>query len=256
MKAISMFFAVAVLSIFYVTANADSEVEITVSAAISLKNALEKIGKLFEDNHKGVKVIYNFGASGSLARQIEGGAPVDVFAPADQKDMDDIDNKGLVVPGTRVDFVGNSVVLIVPASETAAIDSFDDLKLAKIKKVAIGNPKTVPAGRYAQDVLNFYKVLPTIGDKLILAENARQALDYVARGEVDAGVVYLTDAMLRSKEVKVVSTASMKSHRPIAYPIAVVRGTKNKRLSGDFIKAVKSETAQGIFRDYGFTTAK
>ncbi|MBF0538383.1 MAG: molybdate ABC transporter substrate-binding protein [Nitrospirae bacterium] len=265
MKYRTMFLTVVLLAIFSVTSYAGSEVELTVSAAISLKNAFERIGRLFEASHKGVKVVYNFGASGSLARQIEGGAPVDVFASAAAKDMDDIEGKGFVVSGTRVNFAGNSVVLITPASGGVKIDSFNDLKLAKVKKVAIGNPRTVPAGRYAQEALNSYKVLPApatvrseldITDKLILAENVRQVLDYVAMGEVDAGVVYLTDAMTRAKEVKIVSTASTESHKPVVYPIAAVKETKNEKLAIEFIKTVTSEAGQGILKEYGFTTTK
>ncbi|MBF0520841.1 MAG: molybdate ABC transporter substrate-binding protein [Nitrospirae bacterium] len=119
MKYLNMLLAATLLLIFSLTANAGEELEVTVSAAISLKDAFEKIGKLFEDSHKGAKVIFNFGASGTLARQIEGGAPVDVFAPAAQKDMDDIEGKGLIASGTRVNFAGNSVVLIVPAADNA-----------------------------------------------------------------------------------------------------------------------------------------
>ncbi len=254
MKYIGMFVVIALLSLLPVTIDAAAEAELTVSAAISLKDAFEEIRKLFQDSHKGVKVLYNFGASGSLARQIEGGAPADVFASAAQKDMDDIEAKGLVVPGTRLNFARNSVVLVVPASGGVRLDSFAALKLAGIKKVAIGNPRTVPAGRYAEEVLNFYKALPAINNKLIFAENVRQVLDYVATGEVDAGIVYMTDALTRT--VKVVSTAPEQSHKPVVYPIAVVRGTKNEKLSMAFIQTVNSEAAQGILRKYGFTTQK
>ncbi|MBF0338525.1 MAG: molybdate ABC transporter substrate-binding protein [Nitrospirae bacterium] len=256
MKYIGMFAVIALLSLLPVTIDAAAEMELTVSAAISLKDAFEEIRKLFQAGHKGVKVLYNFGASGSLARQIEEGAPADVFASAAQKDMDDIEIKGLVVPGTRLNFARNSVVLVVPTSGDVRIDSFAALKLAGIKKVAIGNPRTVPAGRYAKEVLDFYKTLPAVNNKLILAENARQVLDYVATGEVDAGVVYMTEALTRTKEVKVVSTAPEQSHKPVIYPIAVVRGTKNEKLSVAFIQTVNSQTAQGILKKYGFTTQK
>jgi len=168
-----------------VTVAADQQ-EIIVSAAISLKNAFEEIGKLFEGKYKGVKVTFNFGASGDLVRQIEGGAPVDVFASAAQKDMDEAEKKGLVVPNSRLNFAGNSIVLIIPADSKIRIQAFQDLGLNQVGKIAAGNPKTVPAGRYAEEVFIHFKLLPAIKEKLIYGENVRQVLDYVALGEFGA----------------------------------------------------------------------
>ena len=133
--------------------NAQPSKEITVSAAISLKNAFEEIGTLFESQNTGAKVVFNFGASGDLARQIEGGAPVDVFASAAQKDMDQIDTKGLIDGATRFNFVKNTIVLIQSAASTLEIKGFEDLLKPEIKMISIGNPQTVPAGKYAQEVL-------------------------------------------------------------------------------------------------------
>lgn len=230
--------------------------ELTVSAAISLKNAFEEIGKLYEAKSKGVKVVFNFGASGDLVRQIEGGAPVDVFASAAQKDMDDIEKKGLAVPGSRVDFAGNSVVLVIPSNTRVQIRSFEDLQSDVIKKIAAGNPKTVPAGRYAEEVFIFYQILPTIKDKLVYSENVRQVLDYVARGEVDAGVVYSTDTMVKAKDIRIVETAPNDSHRPIIYPIAAIKGTKSEALAREFISVVTAQEGQTILEKYGFKLIK
>jgi molybdate transport system substrate-binding protein len=143
--------------------------DITVSAAISLKNAFEEIGRLRE-SRQGTTCVFNFGASGDLAKQIIGGAPVDVFASAAQKDMDDVDKQGLIVPATRADFAANGAVLIIPtgpAGVKTALKSFEGLNAAGIKKIAVGNPKTVPAGRYAEEVFNSFRVLASIRDKLI-----------------------------------------------------------------------------------------
>ncbi|MGD1075428.1 MAG: molybdate ABC transporter substrate-binding protein [Thermodesulfovibrionales bacterium] len=225
---------------------------IIVSAAISLKNALEEIGTLYESRQRGAKVSFNFGASGDLVRQIEGGAPVDVFASAAEKDMDEAEKKGLIEPGTRKDFAANTVVLVVPAKEGQLIKSFSDLSSGEIKKVAIGNPKTVPAGRYAEEIFQFYRVYDAIKNKLIFAENVRQVLDYVGRGEVDAGVIYLSDAMLKATGVKVAAIAPSGSHTPAIYPIAVIKGTKASDLSKEFIAVVTSEEGQTILRTYGF----
>ena len=226
--------------------------EITVSAAISLKNAFEEIGKLYKARGDGVKVLFNLGASGDLARQIEGGAPVDIFASAAQKDMDGLDGKGLIMQGTRSNFAANSVVLIVPMRVQNAPASFDGLTAKEVKKIAVGNPKTVPAGRYAEEVLIYYKLLPSVKDKLIFTENVRQVLDYVVRGEVDAGIVYATDAMTRVKEVKIAASAPEESHTPVVYPIAVVRATKNEASARAFMALVLSPAGQRILQKYGF----
>jgi len=231
--------------------SAESQKEIIVSAAISLKNAFEEIGRLYEAK-SGVKVLFNLGASGDLAQQIEGGAPVDIFASAAQKDMEELDSKGMIIQGTRSNFVANSIVLIVPKGTKNAPASFGGLKAKEIRKIAVGNPKTVPAGRYAEEVLTYYKLLPIVKDKLIFTENVRQVLDYVVRGEVDAGIVYATDAMTIVKEVKIVASAPEESHMPVVYPIAVVRGTRNEASARAFVALVLSPEGRRILQEYGF----
>ena len=240
-----MFFIVV---IFSSVTFAESPKEITVSAAISLKNAFEEIGKLYESKVSGVKVLFNFGASGDLARQIEGGAPVDIFASAAQKDMDGLDGKVLV----QSKIAANSIVLIVPAFSKTAISSFEGLNANDIQKIAVGNPKTVPAGRYAEEVFSYYKLLPFIQDKLIFTENVRQVIDYVTRGEVDAGIVYATDAVAKEKEIRVVANAPDASHKPVVYPIAVIKGSKNEEPAKAFVSLVLSPDGQNILEKYGF----
>jgi molybdate transport system substrate-binding protein len=226
--------------------------EITVSAAISLKNAFEEIGKRYAAGNKDVNVNFNFGASGDLMAQVKGGAPVDVFASAALKDMDDLDSAGFVMKDTRKNFVANSVVLIVPSTSRIALSSFEDLKKAEVKKIAVGNPKTVPVGRYSDETFQYYKISDMIQAKLIFAENVRQVLDYVARGEVDAGVVYSTDAMVKRQEVKIIATAPESSHKPVIYPIAVVKGTKDEKAAKSFIAIVTSDEGRKILSKYGF----
>jgi len=235
---------------------AQIEKEITVSAAISLKEAFEEIGTTFKESHSEVRLLFNFGASGDLARQIEAGAPVDVFASAAQKDMDDIDKRGLILPTTRTNFAGNGVVLVKPSQSSIRIESFEDLRNAEVKRIVIGNPKTVPAGRYAAEVLKSLHLWDGIMDKLVLAENVRQVLDYVARNEVDAGMVYTTDAMIRPKEVEIVMKAPQGSHQPVVYPIGVVKRTKNEFLAKDFIAFVVSREGLNILKKYGFETLR
>jgi molybdate transport system substrate-binding protein len=228
--------------------------EITVSAAISLKNAFEEIGKIVEEKHPGTKVRFNFGASGDLARQIEAGAPVDVFASAAQKDMDDIDQKGLITSGTRMNFAGNSVVLVKSGMSQIRMELFEDLRKAEVKRIVIANPKSVPAGRYAEEVLKYFNLREAVKDKLVFAEHVRQALDYVARNEVDAAMVYSTDAMIRPKEVRIITKAPDKSHQPIVYPIGIVKGSKNQSLAKEFITLVLSTEGKNLLRKYGFET--
>ena len=230
--------------------------EITVSAAISLKNTFEEIGKIFEEKHPGTKITFNFGASGDLARQIEGGAPVDVFASAAQKDMDEIDQKGFVTSGTRINFAGNSIVLVKPSISRIRIESFENLRKAEVKRIVIGNPKSVPAGRYAEEVLKYLYLWEGVKEKLVFAEHVRQVLDYVARNEVDAAMVYTTDAMIRPKEVRIVMKAPDKSHQPIVYPIAIVRESKNKSLAKEFTALVLSTEGKNLLSKYGFETVK
>ncbi len=226
--------------------------ELTVSAAISLKNAFEEMGRIMENRQKGLKVLFNFGASGDLMRQITAGAPVDVFASAALKDMDDLDHQGLIRPGSRINFAGNALVLIVPNNAPVQVKSFQDLKDGRIKRIAIGNPKTVPAGRYSQDVLTHLNLWEALKGKLILAENVRQVLDYVSRGEVDAGLVYSTDAQTRIKDVKIISIAPEESHKPILYPIGIVQGTKKENVAKAFVDLLLSKEGKEILHRYGF----
>jgi molybdate transport system substrate-binding protein len=229
--------------------------EITVSAAISLKNAFEEMGKLYEAQN-GAKCVFNFGASGDLLKQIAGGAPVDVFASAAQMEMDEADKRKLIIAATRTDFAANSVVLIVPAGAKTSLKSFEGLRAAEVKKVAIGNPKTVPAGRYAEEVFGSYQMLSSIKEKFIYAENVRQVLDYVARDEVDAGVVYGTDAAMRLKEIRIIATAPETSHKPVVYPIAVVKGTTSAADAKAFISVALSQEGKKILEKYGFKSNK
>ena len=231
---------------------AEAAESLTVSAAMSLKNAFEDIGRLFEAKHSGVKVYFNLAGSGTLSRQIESGAPVDVFASASVRYMDDLERKGLIIKDSRRNFAGNSIVLIVPSGSRVQINSLSGLLNEGIRRIAIGNPRTVPAGEYAKEALKHFKLRGKLRDKLIFAGNVRQALDYVARGEVDAGMVYASDAGARPDEVKIAAEVPAESHRPVLYTIAVLRGTGNKALAGNFIEMVTSGKGQKILRDYGF----
>ena len=225
---------------------------IVVSAAMSLKSAFEEIGALSAAAAGVSRPVFNFGASGDLVAQIRGGAPVDVFAAAAAKDMDSLEAGGAMLPGTRFDFAANEIVLIVPASSSTGVTSFADLAKPGIARIAIVNPKTGPAGRYAEEVFASEKITDAVRPKLVLAENVRQVLDYAARGEIDAGVVYATDAIIRPREVTVAAAAPPGSHKPIVYPIAVVKGSSRPEAAKAFLAAVRSEAGQAILARFGF----
>ena len=227
---------------------------IVVSAAASLKNAFEEIGALYATTTGGPRPAFNFGASGDLVAQIHGGAPVDVFAAAAAKDMDGLESETALLPGTRADFAANEIVVVVPSAAAAAVDSFADLAKPHIARIAVVNPKTSPAGRYAEEVFGSVGVAAAVRPKLVLAENVRQVLDYAARGEVDAGVVYATDARLRPQEVRIAAAAPAGSHKPVVYPIAVIKGTTHADAAKAFVAAVRSEAGQAILVRYGFKT--
>lgn len=224
---------------------------ITVSAAVSLKDAFTEIGELYKAR-TGRSVDFNFGASGALQQQIENGAPVDVFASAGEKQMEVLAEKDLLTAGSRKDFARNSLVLITPKGSDSKIVSFSDLVDPTVKNIAVGNPKTVPAGQYAAELLGKAGLQEKLRDKLIFAENVRQVLDYVVRGEVDAGIVYSTDARQAGSEVKVVATADESSHSPIQYPIAGIVGGKHPDAAQEFIDLVMSSEGQAVLRKYGF----
>ena len=228
--------------------------ELTVSAAVSLKDAFNEIAELYE-KRTGTKIHFNYGASGALQKQIESGAPADIFASAGAKQMDELASRNLIVPDTRTDFAGNSLVLIIPA-KGLTLSSFSDLSNPSVKKVAVANPKTVPAGQYTEQTLHNLKLLPQLQSKLIFAEDVRQVLDYVAREEVDAGVVYSSDAFSAGSKVKVVALAPNNSHDPIRYPIALVRDSQQKEAARKFIDLVLSTEGQAALVKHGFQTIK
>jgi molybdate transport system substrate-binding protein len=224
--------------------------ELTVSAAASLTNAFQEIGQRFEQQHPGIRVIFNFAASGPLLQQIAQGAPVDVFASADQKTMNQAQEKELIVPASRKNFVSNTLVLIVPQDSRLVLTGPKDLVLLQVKRVAVGNPATVPAGRYTQEALTQAGLWESLQPTLIRGESVRQVLDYVSRGEVDAGLVYATDATVAQGKVKTV--AEVQGHQPIVYPVALVAASQKQALGQEFLDFLSAPESVTILRKYGF----
>ncbi len=226
-----------------------------MSAAISLKNAFEDIGRLYR-LETGIIPRFNFGASGILQKQIESGAPVDVFASAGEKQMDALQELHLLLPETRRTFALNTLVLIVPGKTRSAIASFRDLAGPALGRLAVGNPKTVPAGYYAAQTLRSLKLWDTLQPRLIPAEDVRQVLEYVARGEADAGLVYSTDVAVAAGRVVAVERAPEHSHDPIRYPIAAVKDSQHSDAARLFIETVLSTEGQKILTRYGFLAVR
>ena len=226
---------------------------LTVSTAASLKEAMGDIKQLYTRQKPNVTITYNFGSSGSLQQQIQQGAPVDIFISAASKQMDALQEKGLLIADTRKNLLSNQLVLIAPKNSTT-VSGFKDLTSDDVKKVAIGEPKSVPAGKYAQEVLTSLKIFDLIKPKVVFAKDVRQVLSYVETGNADVGMVYMTDAKL-SNSVKIVVTAPAKSHSPVVYPVAVIKDSKNILAAKDFVQFLSSDSAGDIFVKYGFNKA-
>ncbi len=224
---------------------------VTISAAISLKEALTLIGKTYESKTTD-KVEFNFGASGPLAAQIEQGAPVDAFISAADKQVDELIKAGKADAQSRRLVVRNSLVLIVPAAEVNPPKSFDDLTADSVRKIAIGEPKSVPAGQYAMQTLQSLKLTDALTPKIIYTANVRQVLDYVVRNEVDAGMVYTTDAKVAGDKVRVVATASASLHDPIEYPAIIITGATHQSAAIRFLEFLQSSVAKDVFATQGF----
>jgi len=222
--------------------------DVTVSAAASLTNAFRDIAPLFEAAHPGTKLQLNFGASGALLAQIAKGAPADVFVSADQESMDQAQAQSLLKAGTRRDVVSNTLVVIVPSGAAAMPKALPDL--AGYARIAIGLPASVPVGRYTKAVLEQAGLWTQIEPKMIGATTVRQALDYVARAEVDAGFVYATDAAVMPDKVKVAFTVP--TTKPVLYPLAVLQGGPNPTGGQKFVDFLFTPPAQAVLAKYGF----
>lgn len=232
------------------TLPADGPRQLTVSAAASLSDAFRQIGARFEALRPNTAVRFNFAASGVLMQQIVNGAPADVFASADQATMDRGIRQKVLDPSTRRDFASNALVMITPAGGAVPLARLADLRAPEVRRIAVGKPATVPAGRYTRQALDHGGLWATLEPKLVFADNVRQVLDYVSRGEAEAGFVYRTDAELMKDKVRIVLTAT--GHAPIAYPLAVVADSRQAALARDFAAFLSGTEAQAILARHGF----
>lgn len=225
--------------------------DLVVSAAASLTQAFRDVGAEYEKARPGRKVVFNFAASGALLAQMQQGAPVDVFASADQPTMDRAAASRLLAEGTRADFARNTLVVVLPASSQRQPRSLKDLAAPGFARIAAGTPASVPAGRYTADAVAAARLADALQPRWVFGESVRQVLNYVARAEVDAGFVYRTDALVEAGKTRIAFTVPTAS--PVSYPIAQVAASAHAQAAKDFIAFVRGASGQAILQRHGFS---
>lgn len=226
-----------------------------VAAAASLQKALQEITPLYTQANSNQTINYNFAASGALQQQIEQGAPVDVFISAAEKQMKALQEKGSFASGTQRDLLTNQLVLITPKQAAVSLTDFQQLVKPEVKRISIGEPRSVPAGQYSTEVLKNLGILEQVQSKFVFGNNVKSVLTAVETGDVDAGIVYITDAK-SSDKITIAATADQKLHSPIRYPIAVLKSSKSIDSSKQYVEFLQSEPAKAVFEKYGFGIAK
>lgn len=246
--------SLTVLLVLSACSSDDSEevgetVTLTVSAAASLTDALEETADVFHERHPEIKVDFNFGGSGALQQQISQGAPADMFFSASESDFNALIDNGSISEENAVNLLQNELVLVTPA-DNQTVTSFDDITDAS--QIAVGTPESVPAGKYAVETFESMNIAEEIEPLLVYAEDVRSVLTYVERGEVDAGLVYRTDA-LTSDSVEIADAAPEGAHDPIVYPVGLIKESDNTEAAEIFYKFLQTEDALAVFEKYGFT---
>lgn len=228
-------------------------VELNISAAASLKESMEEIKLEYKKENTNIELLINYGGSGSLKQQIEQGAPCDVFISAGIEQMDSLMEKGFLKKDTYKDLLKNELVLIAP--KDSEITSVEDLSRDKVNHIAMGEPKSVPAGKYAQEVLNNLKIKEKNSDKLVFAKDVKEVLAWTKSGNVDAGFVYYSDTF-NEQGIKIVQLIDKGLHSPIIYPIAVIEGSKKIEEAKKFEEFLLGEKGQDIFEKHGYKSTK
>lgn len=251
----SFLLAGVVVSILWIGPSAHAQSDtLTIAAANSVKEALRKILPLFEAQHKEIAVRVIYGPSQSLRKQIEEGAPVDVFLPSLFEEIDQLEKKGLVIHGTKRVYASTSLVLITGHILPAPITSIEDLRSVPVRRFAIGDPKSSSVGKVAIQFLKFTKLEPQLKSQYVYGEHSGAVLDLVAKGEAEIGIVYRTDAVT-DKQIRILDTAPADSHTPVRYGVAAVWTAKNMTGAGDFIEFLLSSSIQAQLKQYGFEPA-
>lgn len=231
--------------------NEASEIELTISAAVSLQESLEEIKKTYEQANESVTIKFNYGSSGSLQQQISQGAPVDIFMSAAEDKFSKLIEQNLIDDGDSHNLLKNELVLIVSKESDHNISEFAHLAKQNVNSISIGIPETVPAGKYAKESLESLNIWSDVEEKIVFAKDVRQVLSYVETGNVQAGIVYKTDALTSSK-VEIVASAVASSHAPIIYPVGVVNESRNYNAAKDFYLYLQQEKTLKVFEKHGF----
>lgn len=231
------------------TPSTEPSVELTISAAASLKEAMADLEPIFKESNPNISLVFNFGASGSLQQQIEQGAPADLFISAGQSQMKALADKDLILSDTQKNLVKNDLVLVGPKDTT--ITGVSDLNSDKVQKIAVGEPSSVPAGKYADEVFTKLGIKDDIQSKLVFAKDVKEVLAWSTSGNADVGFVYLSDA-LSSDSAKIIETVSEDLHSPITYPVGVIKSTKNPDVAKKFEDFLFTDKAKEIFEKYGY----
>jgi molybdate transport system substrate-binding protein len=226
-----------------------------VAAAASLQKVLQEVTPLYAQANPNQTINYNFAASGVLQQQIEQGAPADVFISAAAKQIKALQEKGLLESGTQKNLLTNQLVLIIPQQTSVPLTDFKQLVQPEVKRISVGEPRSVPVGQYATEVLKNLGILEQVQSKFVLGNNVKSVLTAVETGGVDAGVVYVTDAK-GSDKVTIAATADKKLHAPIVYPITVLKASKSLDESKRYVGFLQSSSAKAVFEKYGFGIAK
>ncbi|BAT50209.1 molybdenum ABC transporter ATP-binding protein [Bacillus altitudinis] len=224
--------------------------ELVISAAASLQDALKEIESAYEDDHPNVTLTNNFGSSGALKQQIAQGAKADLFFSAAEEPFDDLVQSGDIDQDHTKDVIQNELVLIVPKDGSSSIKTFRDVDHIK-GKIALGTPESVPAGTYAKEIFTKLNIWDQVKQNAVYGKDVRQVLNYVETGNVEAGVVYKTDALV-SRKVKIVDEANQDMHSPIIYPVGIVKQTEHMKEANAFFQYLQSDPAAAIFKKYGF----
>ena len=230
-------------------------ITLNISAAASMTDTLKTIDTLYTQSKPNVTLTPNFASSGTLQTQIENGAPADIFISAAATQMDNLQKENLILTDSRKNLLYNSLVMVVPNDSTLGLTSINDVAADKVKKIAIGDPKSVPAGTYTLKAFDELGITAKVQTKEVLGSDVRQVLTYVESGNVDAGFVYATDA-LTSTKVKVVANAPADISAQIVYPVAVIKASKSPEAAKDYLNFLFNAQAKAVFEKYGFTMAR
>jgi molybdate transport system substrate-binding protein len=225
-----------------------------VAAAASLQPALQEITTLADRSIANVRVKYNFGSSGALQQQIAQGAPIDIFISAANRQMQALQQQNLLVLNTHKNLLTNQLVLIVPKTSALKLTDFRQLTQVRIQRIAIGEPRSVPAGQYATETFTRLEIVDRLRSKLILANNVRAVLASVETGNADAGVVYISDVR-SSDRVTIAAIADPQLHSPIIYPMAIIRSSKSIDAAKKYLEFLQTQPVRAVFKKYGFGIA-